>query len=613
MLADTTFKRLNAISDISKQGKRVNGLFRLLENPEIWKLAYSNIYGNKGAITKGVDNNTLDGFSYKRVENLINSIKNGSYMNKPVRRVQIPKKNGKTRPLGIPNGDDKLVQEVVRIILSEIYEPIFSTKSHGFRTGYSCHTALSQVKRGWTGTKWIIEMDIKGFFDNLSHEKLLFFLEKKIDDKRFVSLIANMLTAGYMENWQYNKTYSGTPQGGIVSPILANIYLHELDNFVEEMISRFNIGKERHESAESRKLRSKMEVLRRRYNRIKHSATETELQQIQDELEQIYKKRMEIPWGDAFDSSYKRMFYCRYADDFIVGVIGSKAEAKQIAGEIRNFIETQLDLEIAEDKFHIKHATEGVRFLGYDVQNYSANKVIRKKLGDCNVPQRVGRERIQLILPKEKLQAFAKEHGYGDYYSHSPECRQSIVCGSDAEIISTYNDELRGFCNYYALANSANKRLGDFVSLARTSCAMTIAKKHKTSTNKIIKSMKQSNGEWIRSFKDDKGKEYHHRIYRIKTDFKAKQINYDSVDILPNTKKYCYSRTELISKLNANVCEWCGSTVDVEVHHVKALKDVEKAKDNWAVFMAARKRKTMCLCKKCHTKLHHGTLGPKTT
>lgn len=226
MRTKTTIKAVDSIATVSRKGRRVNGLFRLLTNPEVlWKQAYANIYSNKGAITKGVNSNTLDGFSEERVNHLIRMLVDRQYCPKPVRRTYIPKKNGKMRPLGIPAGDDKLVQEVVRILLEQIYEPVFSENSHGFRPGKSCHTALRQVANTWSGIKWIIEFDIKGFFDNISHAKLLELLEKKIDDKRIISLVRKMLKAGYLEDWQYKSTWSGTPQGGVISPILANIYL----------------------------------------------------------------------------------------------------------------------------------------------------------------------------------------------------------------------------------------------------------------------------------------------------------------------------------------------------------------------------------------------------
>ena len=234
MLPETVIRRLEAIGEISKQGKRLNGLFRLMENPILWYEAYANIYSNEGAMTKGVDNSTLDGFSKERVNSIIKRLKEGKYHFKPTRRVYVPKKNGKKRPLGISSGDDKLVQEVVRNILERIYEPTFSDQSHGFRPGRSPHTALRRIEQEWTAVKWIVDMDIQSYFDTIPHEMLVTLLEKKIEDKRFIKLIQAMLDAGYLEDWKYHATYSGVPQGSIVSPILANIYLHELDLFMQK-------------------------------------------------------------------------------------------------------------------------------------------------------------------------------------------------------------------------------------------------------------------------------------------------------------------------------------------------------------------------------------------
>ena len=229
MLPDTVRKRLETLGEVSRQGKRVNGLFRLMESQDMYLKAYANLYANKGATTKGIDGATMDGFSEDRVINLIELLRERRYAPKPVRRVYIPKKNGKLRPLGVPSGEDKLVQEVARMLLERIYEPTFSHDSHGFRTGRSCHTALEHIRHNWNGVKWLIDVDIKGFYDNINHTKLIALLEKKIDDKRFIGLIKAMLKAGYMEDWTFHKTHSGAPQGGIVSPILANAYLHELD------------------------------------------------------------------------------------------------------------------------------------------------------------------------------------------------------------------------------------------------------------------------------------------------------------------------------------------------------------------------------------------------
>jgi group II intron reverse transcriptase/maturase len=215
MLPDRAIKRLQALPDISKQGKRINGLFRLMETPELWLQAYANTYSNKGAMTPGVGPVTMDGFSIERVANLIELLKDGRYQPNPVRRTYVPKPNGKRRPLGMPSGDDKLVQEMVRMLLEQIYEPVFSYWSHGFRPNRSCHTALKQVER-WDGIKWLVEVDIEGFFDNIDHDVMIQVLKKKIDDKRFIALIRTFLKAGYMEDWRYHRTYSGTPQGGIL-------------------------------------------------------------------------------------------------------------------------------------------------------------------------------------------------------------------------------------------------------------------------------------------------------------------------------------------------------------------------------------------------------------
>src|SRR5437879_2416047 len=186
--------------------------------PELWMVAYSNLQSNKGAMTKGVNEDTLDGFSKARGDGIIQKLRGGTYEPNPVRRTYIPKSNGNSRPLGIPSGTDKLVQEVARIILERIYEPVFSDFSHGFRPKRSCHTALSVIQNTWNGTKWICDVDITGFFDNIDHNLMVKFLEKRIDDKRFIRLLEQMLKAGYIEDWKFFGTYTGTPQGGVLTP-----------------------------------------------------------------------------------------------------------------------------------------------------------------------------------------------------------------------------------------------------------------------------------------------------------------------------------------------------------------------------------------------------------
>ena len=242
------------LENLQKHSKEENykyeRLYRNLYNPEFYLQAYQNIYANKGAMTPGIDGMTLDGFGKDIVEDVIEKIKDHTYQPNPVKRVYIPKKNGKKRPLGISSTADKLVQEVIRMVLESIYEPTFSKTSHGFRQNKSCHTALLQIQGTFTGVKWFIEGDIKGYFDNIDHHVLINILRERIKDEAFIEIIWKFLRAGYMENWNYNATYSGVAQGSGFSPILANVYLDKLDKYIEEYKLKFDIGKLRKFNAE---------------------------------------------------------------------------------------------------------------------------------------------------------------------------------------------------------------------------------------------------------------------------------------------------------------------------------------------------------------------------
>ena len=210
-------------------------LYRNLYNPQFYLLAYQNLYANKGSMTPGADGKTISGMGMKRIEDLVKKIRDRSYQPHPARRQYIPKKSGNgLRPLGIPSADDKLVQEAVRIILESIYEPNFKQTSHGFRPNRSCHTALAQIQRTFTGVSWFVEGDIKGCFDNIDHHILIGILKRRIKDEAFIDLIWKLLRAGYLEDWMKHQTYSGTPQGSGVSPLLANIYMNEQDQEMEE-------------------------------------------------------------------------------------------------------------------------------------------------------------------------------------------------------------------------------------------------------------------------------------------------------------------------------------------------------------------------------------------
>lgn len=309
-------KVLNSLAKHSQQPDyKFERLYRLLFNEQIYYVAYQRIYAKEGNMTKGADNATIDHMSISRIEKLITSLKNETYQPIPSRRVYIPKKNGKKRPLGIPTFNDKLLQEVVRMILEAIYEGSFDANSHGFRPKRSCHTALRQIQQTFNGASWFIEGDIKGFFDNINHDVMISILRKRIADERFIRLIRKFLNAGYIEDWIFNKAYSGTPQGGIISPILANIYLDQFDRYMREYISQFDKGKERKDNPERIKFEygKRLAVLK-----LKKVTSMKERKLIIKEIKRFDRERTMISCGVEMDYDFRRLKYVRYADDFFV-------------------------------------------------------------------------------------------------------------------------------------------------------------------------------------------------------------------------------------------------------------------------------------------------------
>jgi group II intron reverse transcriptase/maturase len=615
MLSARTGEKLRAISEVAHKGRRVKDLRRLMNHPDLWMQAYLNIQGNKGALTRGTDQTTMDGYSPERAANLVELIRERRYKPKPVRRAKIPTKvAGRMRPLGIPSADDKLVQEVVRMILERIYEPLFKDSSHGFRPKRSCHTALQPMTKSWTGTKWFIDIDIKGYFDHINHDTLMEVLKKRIEDTQFLDLIRDMLKAGYVEDWQYHKTYSGTPQGGIVSPILANIYLHEFDEFIEQKKRVFDQGRARRLGMKWHNVTTLM-----RYHRIKIDALKgdtspeamTRRKGHEQKIRELSAIQKRLPSRDPLDPLYRRLFYVRYADDFLIGIIGSKQEAETLFREIKIFLNTCLKLAIAEEKSGIHHAKEGTAFLGYVVQNYTSEYKAKVR---SPVYTRVGaalrrniRERIQLRIPEHKVSEFCHRKGYGDYEQLRPSRNPKWLQVDDEEILLGYNAEMRGIANYYALASGAKQGLSKLMYVAESSFLKTLASKHDTTASKIASKLRQGN-DLIVTTHTKEGKPRRYKLFKLRN-WKPSPPK-DDVDIMPLTGTYLrFNRSSLQQRLEANVCEFCGKEGGFfEVHHVRKLKDLA-GKEGWKQIMIARKRKTLILCIECHDKLHAGTLS----
>lgn len=292
---------LAVIRERGKRGLPLEDVYRQLYNPDLYLRAYGRLYANAGALTPGTTKDTADGMSLEKISSLIALIRQERYRWTPVRRAYIPKANGKRRPLGIPTWSDKLLQEVMRSILEAYYEPQFSDHSCGFRPGRGCHTALRRIEYKWGGTKWFIEGDIKGCFDNIDHEILMSILREKIHDNRFLRLVEHLLKAGYMEDWRYQPTLSGTPQGGIVSPILSNIYLGRLDQFVETtLLPRFTKGKRRKRNKVYMTLQMRALYWRHRDR---------------EKARELRKHMRQTPSYEMSDPDFRRLHYIRYADD----------------------------------------------------------------------------------------------------------------------------------------------------------------------------------------------------------------------------------------------------------------------------------------------------------
>ncbi len=592
---------LNSLNEHSKDSSyKFERLYRILFNEELFYVAYQKIASNGGSTTKGSDGRSIDEMSLARIETLIASLKDESYQPHPSRRVHIPKKNGKTRPLGIPAFEDKLVQEVVRMILEAIYEGHFETTSHGFRPKRSCHTALLHIQKTFSGAKWFIEGDIKGFFDNIDHDVLVGILRERISDDRFIRLIRKFLKAGYVEDWTFHNTYSGMPQGGIVSPILANIYLDKLDKYVKEYIRHFDMGTKRRPGKESNDLANERKRTVRKLKKVKDG---TEKAALVARLKAIEQERAAFPNGDEMDGSYRRLKYIRYADDFILGVIGSKEEAQRIKEDIKSFLSASLALELSEEKTLITHTGKSAKFLGYEITVTRDNHQ-RRDVRGCL--RRTYGKRVRLNVSMATLRDKLLEYGAMEIKLRNgkevwkPKCRSGLIFNDDLEILDRYNRETVGFCNYYLIANNCVV-LHNFRYIMEYSMYKTFAGKYRSTVRKINKKYRYNKLFTVKY--EQKGAIKSRTFY--KTSFKRRTTAFNgSCDIEPYSIADV-SRTNLTDRLKAEKCELCGATGKLIMHHVRNLKDL-KGKESWERLMSARKRKTIALCPSCHRLRHLG-------
>jgi group II intron reverse transcriptase/maturase len=576
---------LDVLRERGGKGLPCDELYRQMFNKSLYLLAYGNIYSNQGAMTPGACDETADGMSGARIGEIIEQMRGERYRFAPVRRVYIPKKNGKLRPLGLPSWSDKLVGEVVRLLLEAYYEPSFPDRSHGFRKGRGCHTALREVQSTWTGTVWFIEGDISDCFGSVDHEILIGILAEKIRDNRFLRLIRNMLAAGYMEDWQYHDTLSGTPQGGVVSPLLSNIYLGKLDEYVErELIPQYTRGSHRKANREYGRLADRRWIARQRGDR--------------EQARELARQMRALPSKDPMGPGYRRLLYIRYADDHLLGFAGPKAEAEEIRARLAAFLRDHLALELNASKTLITHArTRAARFLGYEITvQHSSTKLTSG--------QRTANGRIALRVPLDVITAQCARYRRRGKPWH----RSDLQNLPDYDIVRIYGAEYRGVVNYYRLARDA-WRLSTLRWNAETSLLKTLAAKHKSTVTKTAARYKAKV-----TTSDGPRTCFEARVRREgKPDLVARfggiPLRRDRRAVIrdPAPVPVTIPRKELIHRLRRRWCELCEHGTTVAVHHVARLAHLGQPgprQPAWAALMAKMRRKTLIVCADCHAHIH---------
>jgi len=588
---------LQAIRKLGEKRTPLTRVYRNLYCEDLFLTAYGRLYRNEGALTPGSTDDTVDGMSLKRIQEVIEQLRCERFRFRPSRRTNIPKKKGGKRPLGMPNFTEKLVQEVLRMLLEAYYEPRFRDSSHGFRYQRGCHTAITSIKQRFVGATWFIEGDIRGCFDNINHDVLMDILSRDIHDGRLLNLIRLGLRAGVLDDWRYEATYSGTPQGGVLSPLLSNIYLHELDMFIEDtLIPQYTRGKQRAQNTEYRRLSKQIQRGKKRG----------------EDVTQIVQQRRQLPSLDTHDPNFRRLRYIRYADDFILAFSGPKAEAKAIKEAIGDFLQSTLKLEMNTEKTLITHArSQHAVFLGYDVSIYQADD--KMSLGG-NGNRRCINGQIRLGIPfglvDEHIRRY-KRNGkiVGD---------GALIAYSDAHIIDTFQARFRGLSEYYKYAVDRS-HLNKLQYVMEVALIKTLAGKFRTSAAKTYRKYrgkKTVEGHTYRTIQVEVPTKSGSRlIYWGAIPLRVQSISHGTLnDYIGYDRKY--ARADLIQRLLANQCELCNSKQDIEVHHVRKLANLKKRwagrrkKPDWVVRMIGLQRKTLVVCRKCHIDIHAGRPTP---
>lgn len=598
-MSETALKRLEKLHRLNVDDKWVNkDLYRLLSKPETLVIAYELIKSNAGNMTAGPDGETLDGVSIDFIRRLSDSLKDESFRFSPTRRVAIPKKSGGTRPLGVPSPRDKIVQKAMLMILESIYDshisPTFRKSSHGFRAGKSCHTALDKIYREWTGVTWAVEGDIKGYFDNIDHNILVDILRKRIKDERFLNLIWKALRAGYVLEGDFHPTNIGTPQGSIISPILANIFLHEFDLKVEEWQKELFSGSKRRANLEWRSLNGKA---KRRIEKLGF---------VDETAKELLKTARTMPTVDVNDPNYIRVKYVRYADDWILGIIGPKFIAEELKAKATVFLREELKLTLSQEKTKVTNLnSDSAKFLGTVLRlRTSADFVHKIEHSGKSIKRRAVARRMTLECPVREVVQSLMEKGFCKPNGNSgvmPISKGAWINLDPEQIIEAYNSIKRGIFNYYSFVyNRSALQYVDYI--LRYSLGKTLAGKYRTSLRYQFK----TRGYQLKVVREVNGETKTYRFWSPENQFKRTYAFSGGKPLELEALMARYTKARTRTKLGFSCCI-CKSPEQVEMHHVKHVrKGTAEIKSMLTRAMSSINRKQIPVCAKCHDEIHAG-------
>jgi group II intron reverse transcriptase/maturase len=563
-------------------------LLDILANPFYLEKCYNEIMSKPGNMTKGLTNETLDGINWKWFEKTAEDLKSGKFNFSPNRRIEIPKSNGKMRPLGIGTPREKIIQKGIHGILEAIFDPIFLSTSNGFRRKKSVHTALADIYLKGSKHNWVIQGDISKCFDKIPHTIIMKLVRKEIGDPRLLELVKKFISAGYVdEDGKLHQPTEGTPQGGVLSPLLSNIVLHQLDLFMDDEKKRFDKGTKRRKNPT-------------------YAALQNKKARTTDPLERsrLLSEMRKLRRSDMFDPNFRRLNYTRYADDFVVLIVGSLKNAEFIKKKIKEVLKGKCGLDLNDDKTIINKMTDKWHFLGAEIRNLKADSTFLVGHGQGRKARGIARTLVSApidkILEKLKKANFIRQNHKGKYL---PRGYTPMMNLSHHEVVTFFSAKIRGVINFYKFAANRSS-LYSINWLIKASCALTLAKKYKLRTMSQV----------FKKFGPDLtcpeiGTKYH-KVTGLKAIHDYGKKKEDSVDrIISQT----WAGKDTKSAFNES-CTVCGSQQFIEMHHIRTVKNIraryrDGEKITRAQFDGAIMRKQVPLCSYHHILLHKGELN----